>query len=122
MLFWRSKNRCGAFSFCYDFNGCSFLGFRNSVFDKNVCFEVLEHLDSPIGALHIAFRKKCPQIIIVYPLIRFGDFKSIFGKAKISLETYKYVVLMSNTEKTIEKPYYNATLSMAKNSPHVNML
>jgi SAM-dependent methyltransferase len=28
-----------------------FLGFINSVFDKIVCFEVLEHLDSPIKAL-----------------------------------------------------------------------
>lgn len=27
-------------------------------------------------------------------------------------------MLMSNTEKTIEKPYYSATLSMVKSSPH----
>lgn len=64
------------------------LGFRGSVFDKIVCFEVLEHLDSPIRVLHIAFKKKCPQIIIVYSLIRLAILKASLERRKISLETH----------------------------------
>lgn len=33
------------------------LAFKNSIFDKIVCFEVLEQLDSPIRDLHIAFKR-----------------------------------------------------------------
>jgi len=46
-----------------------FLGFKSSIFDKIVCFEVLEHLDSPIKALREFKRvlKRDGEILISVP-------------------------------------------------------
>lgn len=37
---------------------------------------------SPLRALHVVFRKKCPQILIVYPLIRLSILKASLEKGK----------------------------------------
>lgn len=42
-------------------------------------------LTSPLRALHIAFKKKCPQIIIVYPFIRLAILKASLEKGKAPL-------------------------------------
>jgi predicted SAM-dependent methyltransferase len=64
-----------------------FLGFIDSVFDKIVCFEVLEHLDSPIKALKEFKRvlKADGEIIISVPNIWYWRriFRALLNRGKI---------------------------------------
>jgi predicted SAM-dependent methyltransferase len=67
-----------------------FLGFRNSVFDKIACFEVLEHLDSPIRALKEFKRvlKADGEIMISVPNVWYWRriLRALFERRKIFCE------------------------------------
>lgn len=39
-------------------------------------------LTSPLRALHIAFKKKCPQMVVIYPVIRLAILKASLEKGK----------------------------------------